>query len=149
MNQQATEFFEAYKKSNSIEEDVKVSAWQFGVDADELADLVVQGKKRGTCSLYKLYEIDNDPLPEVGQYDIVLNSKDEPVVLIQNRKVEIVPMKDVTKEFALSEGEGDGTCEYWWNAHVEFFSELVKEYDLTFTTDDLLVCETFEVVKVR
>lgn len=149
MNQQATEFFEAYKKSNNIDENVKVSAWQFGVDADELADLVVQGKKRGTCSLNKLYEIDNDPLPEVGQYDIVLNSKDEPVVLIQNRKVEIVPMKDVTKEFALSEGEGDGTYEYWWNAHVAFFSELVKEYDLTFTTDDLLVCETFEVVKVR
>lgn len=149
MNNSAQQFFNAYKQKHHLQEPIKVSAWQFGAQPDELAGLVVQGKKTGTCSLYKLYEIDNEPLPEVGQYDVILDSQDQPVVITRTTNVDIQPMNEVPVEFALSEGEGDGTYEYWWKEHVDFFTKEVKDYDMTFSTNDLLVCETFEVVQLN
>ena len=34
-------------------------AWQFGGAPDQLAELVLQGKKRGTSSAYDLYALDS------------------------------------------------------------------------------------------
>ncbi|WP_414050847.1 ASCH domain-containing protein [Macrococcus animalis] len=146
MNNITKLFWDKYKEENGLA-NIDTSAWQFGADPDELARLVAEGKKTGTCSLHKLYEIDGELLPQVGQYDIILNKEDMPVAIIQTKKVEIEQMDKVSEVFAISEGEGDGTYQYWWDAHVEFFSEIVKEYEgITFDTSDKLVCETFEVV---
>lgn len=146
MNEITKVFWNKYKSEHGLD-NIEASAWQFGADPNTLANLVAEGKKTGTCSLYKLYEIDGDELPQVGQYDIILNKEDMPVAIIQTKKVEIEQMDKVSEAFVISEGEGDGTYQYWWDAHVEFFSEIVKEYeDVTFDTSDKLVCETFEVV---
>ena len=149
MNKETAQFWERYKKETELYNNVKVAAWQFGVDPDTLAKLVVKGIKTATCSWHRAYEIENEVLPEAGQYDIVLNSKDEPVAIIRNMKVEVVRMNKVDETFAISEGEGDRTYQYWWDTHVEFFNEQAKHYNETFSTDDYLVCETFEVVKVN
>ena len=119
-------------------------AFQFGEKADWLAQLVVDGKKTATCSSFPLYELENEPLPKAGQYSIVLNSEDTPVAIIQLESVEVYPLNEVPKDFALAEGEG--TYEQWWEAHVNFFTEDLKAYGLTFTPDMLAVCERFKVV---
>ena len=62
-------------------------AFQFGVMADWLADLVAEGKKTATCSSYPIYEIEGEPLPQVGEYSIILNSDDEPVAIIQETQL--------------------------------------------------------------
>lgn len=123
-------------------------AFQFGSGgdmADELGQLVVEGKKTATCSAYPLYAIDNEPLPQVGQYSIVLSSIDEVMAIIKTTEVSIVPMNEVSEEFAIAEGEGD--YQDWWDGHVRFFSDLLPVYKLQFSEDLLLVCERFEVVK--
>lgn len=148
MNKQAKAFLEAYKKEVGLD-DIQANAWQFGTVPDELAKLVIDGKKTGTCSLYKLYEIEGEPVPQVGQYQIILNSRDEPVVMIRTHTIDIMPMNEVSEEFALSEGEGDGTFKFWWDGHLEFFNKLAEEFGFSFDTNDLLVCESFEVVKVN
>ncbi len=43
--------------------------------ADELSELVVKKIKTGTSSGYDLYKQENEPLPKVGQLDVVLNGK--------------------------------------------------------------------------
>ena len=53
-------------------------------------------------------------------------------------------MNEVTEEFALAEGEGD--YQFWWDAHRKFFTELLKEYDIAFTPNMLVVCERFKKV---
>ena len=59
----AQELWNKYKKINpSIGDDI--DAWQFGVEADLLAQLVLEGTKTATASAYDLYAVDNDPLPE-------------------------------------------------------------------------------------
>lgn len=119
-------------------------AFQFGVSADWLADLVVEGKKTATTSGYVFYELEKEDLPQIGEYYIILNGSDEPVAVIQIQSVEVMPMNEVSEEFALAEGEGD--YRYWWDAHEEFFTDSLKEYDREFSPNMLVVCERFHKV---
>lgn len=149
MNKAAIRYFEEFKKANNLDENIKANAFQFGEDADTLASLVIRGEKTATCSLHKAYEIENEPLPEINQYDVILNTQDKPVAIIKNIDVFFAPMDEVSEEFALSEGEGDKTYKYWWDAHIKFFTEYCKSLDISFNTNDLLVCERFECVDVN
>ena len=104
-------------------------AFQFGEKADWLASLVVDGKKTATCSSYPLYEIEGEALPAVGDYQIVLNSQNEPVAIIKSYSIEIYPFNEVPVDFALAEGEG--TYEQWKEAHIAFFGNIRFVWDLT------------------
>ena len=53
INDKTQTFIEEYKRETS-QSNVTITAWQFGTEPDELARLVVRGKKTATCSLYKL-----------------------------------------------------------------------------------------------
>lgn len=130
----------------------KYEAYSFGNDeenANQLAALVKAGKKRGTSSLYVLYELEDEELPAVNEYSIILNWAGEAQCIIQNTRVFLVPFKEVTPEFAKREGEGDGSLDYWKSVHRKFFIEALNETDKEFTEDMLVVCEEFEVVYPR
>ena len=130
--------------TNQKEETEYKDAFKFGASADWLADLVVEGKKTATTSGFVFYELENEAIPQAGEYYIVLNGQDEPVAVIQVQSVEVVPMNEVTEDFALAEGEGD--YQFWWEAHEKFFNEALKEYDKEFSPEMLVVCERFEKV---
>ena len=52
-------------------------SWRFGDGgpmADELAGLVVAGKKIATASLYWEYEAEDEALPQTGGFSVILNS---------------------------------------------------------------------------
>ena len=89
MNKLALEYWKEYWKDR--EAPIEVTAWQFGENPDYLAQLVVEGVKTATCSAYELYEVEGEPLPRIGDYSIILNSKDEPVCIIQTVDVQIMP----------------------------------------------------------
>ncbi|ARJ39371.1 ASCH domain-containing protein [Sporosarcina sp. P21c] len=126
-----------------------VSAWQFGAAPDYLAQLVVDGIKTATCSGHIFYELENEPLPTTKDYNIILNSADQPVAITKTVEVTITPMNKVSEEFAIAEGEGDRTYRYWWEAHEEFFRKELHAIEREFSEDMLLVCERFEVIHVK
>ncbi|MBP3951812.1 ASCH domain-containing protein [Bacillus suaedae] len=141
MNNKAQQFFNEFclianKKGIECKE-----AFQFGTSADWLSSLVVENKKTATTSAFLFYELENEALPKVGEYNIVLDAQEEPVSVIQIQSVEVVPMNEVTEEFALAEGEGD--YRYWWEAHETFFTGLLKENNMEFSPEMLVVCERF------
>ncbi len=132
------------KDENAINADY--SAWQFGDNPNELALLVKNGVKKATSSLYKLYQVDGDAIPFVGDYSIILDSNDEAVCIIKVTKVSLIPFNEITEKQARLEGEGDLSLQYWRNTHINFFQSEVKEYGLEFNLDDMIVFEEFEVV---
>ena len=75
-------------------------AWPFGEAPDELADLVLKGIKTATCSAYELYQINNEPLPQVGDYSVILNSSGEAVCIIKTLKVYVTAFNQVSDEHA-------------------------------------------------
>ena len=141
------ELWNQFKEKNNIS-DRDYEAWAFGVDADKLANLVLIGEKTATASAFPLYESEKEPLPEAGEYSIILDSKENAVCIIKTTKVYVVPFKEVTAEHAFKEGEGDKSLEYWQAVHEKFFTECLSEVGMLFSTDMKVVCEEFEVVYI-
>lgn len=121
-------------------------AWAFGDSADELAELVVKGIKTATSSAYALYEIDGEPLPETGEYSVILDSHENAVCIIKTTKVYVTSFDKVSETHACKEGEGDRSLEYWREVHERFFTDCLREVGLDFSPTMEVVCEEFEVV---
>ncbi|MGN1400637.1 MAG: ASCH domain-containing protein [Bacillus sp. (in: firmicutes)] len=149
MNDESKIYWDRYWEFIGQKSPGNVSAWQFGGNPDHLAQLVLSGIKTATCSALVLYEMENEPVPSVGEYSIILNSRDEPVAIIRTTEVTIRPMNEVPEDFAIAEGEGDRTFQYWKEVHVDFFTEQLHEAGLEFSEDMMLVCERFELVDSR
>lgn len=146
MNTQSREYWENFWNEQKQTPPEKVTAWQFGGQPDYLAEQVVKGIKTATCSGYLFYELENEPLPEINDFSIVLNSHDEPVAIIRTTDVNILPMNQVSESFARAEGEGDLSYEHWYRVHVDFFTKELDKLNRKFSDDMLLVCERFELL---
>ncbi len=118
-------------------------AWQFGDDANRLAQLVLDGVKTGTSSAYPIYALENEPLPEENTYSVVLWEDDTAACIIRTEKVYITPFYQVSPSHAYKEGEGDRSLSYWQDVHRRFFAEELKAAGMTFTKDMPVVCEEF------
>jgi uncharacterized protein YhfF len=150
MDKEVKKLLEEYKKSLKEEKGKFKKAWHFCDDeknANELAELTRKGIKRATASLKYWYEIENEKIPEVGDLNIITDWGGNPVCVIKNVKVSIIPFKDVDKDFAYREGEGDKSLKYWRDVHIEYFTKELKETEKEFNENMLVVCEEFDVVE--
>lgn len=141
----AEEMWTAYLKQAPNAASV-YDAWAFGAHADELARLVIDGKKTATASAYDLYEADGEELPKVDEYSVILDSRRNAVCIIQTVKVSVKPFGSVDAEHAFKEGEGDRSLEYWREIHERLFSEWLKAAGMIFNYDSKVVLEEFRVV---
>ncbi len=119
-------------------------SFAFG-DSPELADrllaAVLAGTKTATTS--SLWEFGEDiPLPRKGELSIVLDGAGHPRALIRTTSVEVLPFDQVGSDFALAEGEGDGSQAEWRAGHRRYFARVL---DRDIPDDMPVVCERFEV----
>ena len=121
-------------------------AWQYGCAQDKLAQLTLQGTKTATASSYPVYKAENEPVPAVGDYSIILDSQNQAVCIIQTTQIDIVPFYQVDEEQAYLEGEGDRTLTYWREVHRTFFESEMQSIHQKFTEDMLVVFERFKIV---
>ena len=136
------EIWNAYKQINPSIGD-EIDAWAFGVDVDLLADLVLRGEKTATASAYGLYALEAESLPQEGTFDIILDSQNQAVCIVEITKVSVQPFHQVSADHAYKEGEGDKSLAYWRQVHEECFAEWLKEAGLTFTPESKVVLEEF------
>lgn len=132
-----------FKNKNNIDND-SYSIWSFGDNSDLLLELVMLGEKTATSSLYMLYN--NEKLPKEGEYNIILNSKNEAKCITKTTKVYLKKFGEVSSEHAYKEGEGDKSLSYWSEVHERFLNECLASYNKKITLNDLVVCEEFELV---
>jgi uncharacterized protein YhfF len=114
--------------------------------ADELAGLIMDGKKTATCSLLYEYQRDDEPLPQVGRKQVVVNGDGHPVCITETTDVEVKRFDEVDEDFAHAEGEGDRTRASWARVHQDFFERILAKEGRTFGNDTLLVCVRFKVL---
>ena len=139
------QMWQAYKILNQTIGD-KIDAWAFGVEADYLAELVLMGQKTATSSAFDLYAVGNEPLPKENELRVILDSKENAICIIETTKVEVIPFKEVSKDHAYKEGEGDKSLAYWRQVHEDFFTDCLGEVGLTFTPDSKVVLEEFRKI---
>jgi uncharacterized protein YhfF len=114
--------------------------------ANGLAELVLRGTKRATAGALSRYEAEGQRLPQPGDLSIVTSWSGHPLCVIETQSVEVVPFREVTSEFAATEGEGDGSLSFWQRAHRESFSRACAAAGKEFSESMLVVCERFAMV---
>ena len=80
---------------------------------DMLLDLVAEGKKRATAHMQLDFEKNRVRRRVVGDYWVILSTKNEPRYLVRVTDVTVTPFNEVKVEFASREGEGDSSLRYW------------------------------------
>ena len=142
----AEQMWAAYAAGHPEAAGADYDAWAFGGDPEGLARLVLSGVKTATASAYPLYALEGEPLPEAGEYSVILDSREEAVCVIRTTRVFTVPFDEVGAEQAFREGEGDRSLAYWRRVHEDFFRAELAEAGLEFSPEMPVVCEEFEMV---
>ncbi len=114
--------------------------------ADDLAALVLSGRKRAGAALVWAYESEGKPIPKPGDLSVVTLFSGRPVCVIETQGIQIVPFSRVDADFAATEGEGDGSLAYWQRAHKAFFGRECQRLGREFSLNAPIVCERFAVV---
>ena len=116
--------------------------------SSELLQLISEGRKRGGAALLWSYEADNESVPATGEMEIVLDHRNEPVLITRISVVEVVPFHAVSAAFASREGEGDGSLAFWRAAHWAFFSRECARLNRQAHDTMPVVCTSFELLQV-
>jgi uncharacterized protein YhfF len=106
--------------------------------ADELAELVLSGRKTATC-----WAATQGLLTQVGKRMVMLDGAGRPRAVLETVELAQRRFLDVDAAFAHDEGEGDRTLASWRRAHEKYFSRRGQ-----FTPDMQLWCERFRVIEV-
>ncbi|MFE0862634.1 ASCH domain-containing protein [Streptomyces rochei] len=88
---------------------------------DRLVAAILDGSKTSTTGLVVEYERDGEPLPEVGQRSVVVDSDDRPVAVVEVTEVRVVPLARVDLAHAVDEGEGYTSVAAWRAGHERFW----------------------------
>jgi uncharacterized protein YhfF len=123
--------------------------WHFSDNeesANKLGELVRSGVKTATCSLLWSYEVENQPLPVVNEYSVIIDWEGTPLCIIRTTEVEVREYNKVDAVFAYEEGEGDRSLDYWRRVHWEVFSNESNMIGYRPVAAMPLVCERFRKV---
>jgi uncharacterized protein YhfF len=133
-----------------------LGSWGFafpGPLRDELTALALSGVKTTTAGLYAELEADDEPLPEPGLREVLLDSDERPVAVIETVGCRVVRLADVDDRHAIDEGEGYADAAAFREAHERFWygyiDDLRTRIDPAFTIDDdtLVVLQHFRIVE--
>lgn len=127
----AEELWQTYQKINPGIGD-EFDAWAFGVQPDLLAKLVLEGTKTATASAYDLYSLDQEPLPQVGTYDVVLDGQGQAVCIIQITKVEFFLLIRYQQNMLTKKEKGIGAWIGGDRPIRTFFNLILKRQGLFF-----------------
>ena len=132
-------------------------AWGFafpGPLRDELTALALAGTKTTTAGLLVEMELDGETMPTPGTREVLLDSGERPVAVIETVGCRVTRLADVDDRHAIDEGEGYANAAEFRAAHERFWNGYLGELrerlgDPTFRLDDdtLVVLQRFRIVE--
>ena len=143
------EMWRIFCRENGISAETPHDEWKFcggGEVGDMLARLVLDGIKTATASAMIAYQTEDESVPKVDSYSIVLFDDDRAACVIRDTKVSVVPFDEVSAEHAYKEGEDDRSLEKWREVHRKAFEHDYAAAGLRFDEHGDCVLEEFEVV---
>ncbi|MCC9204301.1 ASCH domain-containing protein [Arthrobacter sp. zg-Y769] len=114
--------------------------------ADELLALVLAGRKRATSSDVADYVPDGEPLPRIGAHWIACDGTGTPQVILRTVELTLGTFADADEAFAYDEGEDDRSLASWQREHRKFWERTAAARGGSWSEEDELVFERFEVV---
>ncbi|WP_328612568.1 ASCH domain-containing protein [Amycolatopsis sp. NBC_00355] len=119
---------------------------------DKLVGAILDGTKTTTSALLAGYEADGEAPPVAGERELVVDSADKGVAIIEIREVRILPLSEVDLAHAVGEGEGFTTVAGWRADHTSFWHTAQVRAELKdpeFAVDDTtpIVATRFTIVE--
>ena len=136
-------------ENSEINPDEPYQVWFFGNTpemAAELVELVLQGKKTATASLFWEYETKPEDEPILDGYSVVTDFEGNPQCVVRTTELRILPFNEVDETFAFDEGEGDQSLDYWREVHWDYFSQRCIEIHKEPSNTMLINCERFKLL---
>ena len=119
-------------------------------DANRLAKLILNGKKKAGSGLYVWYEEANADLPKIGTKSIVTNFDGKAQAIIEVTKVDTIPFNQISKNYTeLDMGTKIEPLKKWKEAHWNFFASAMEQSGKKPTEEMLVVCERFETIWIE
>lgn len=120
---------------------------------DRLVAAILEGTKTATTSLAVQYRIEDEPFPQVGSRQVLVDSAENAVAVIETTDVQQARLAAVPWEHARDEGEGYSSVAEWRAGHERFWhSEEIRVIlrAPSFTVDDetVVVLERFRLVRL-
>ena len=142
-----------------IREDLAaLPAWGFAFPGDlrdELTALALAGTKTATAGLLAEMEAEEEALPVPGTREVLLDSNDRPVAVIETEDCRIVRLADVDDRHAIDEGEGYADArafraahERFWDGYLDDLRTTLGDPDFTLDDDTLVVLQRFRVIEL-
>ena len=121
---------------------------------DELTALALAGTKTTTAGLFVEYELDGEVVAQPGDLALLLDSREQPVALLETVTTRIARLADVDDRHAIDEGEGYANAaefrvahERYWNRYLDDLRTRLGDPDFALTDDTLVVLERFRIVR--
>jgi uncharacterized protein YhfF len=118
---------------------------------NDLVARVLSGEKTATTSLLVEWEVENEPLPTVGERQTVVDSAGNPAGVIELLAVEVIRLGDADSALAFDEGEGYRSVAEWRTAHEQFWSDEIfsrfPDQATVLSDDTQVVVERFRLVE--
>lgn len=122
---------------------------------DRLTRLALAGVKTATTGLLPVYEVDGASVPRAGERQVIVDSTETPVAVVETTSAAVMRLADVDDAHAIDEGEGFADAAELRVAHERHWAGMVGELrsalgDSSFaiTDDTPVVAERFRVAEV-
>jgi len=135
------------------DDDLPVAEFAFpGPLRDRLVAAILAGEKTTTTGLVADYKHGNEPLPSPGLREVVVDSADRPVAVIETTAVRVMRLVDVDLNHALGEGEGYASVAEWRAGHEQFWHSAEMRQALgdpafSVSDDTLVVAQEFRLIQ--
>lgn len=121
---------------------------------DQLISLALAGTKTATAGLLVEFELDGEALPEPGDRQLLLDSSERPIAVVETVSARVSRLADVDDHHAIDEGEGYANAaefrvahERFWNGYIDDLRRRLGEPTFTIDDDTQVVLERFRVVE--
>lgn len=134
-----------------------LTTWGFafpGPLRDELTALALAGTKTTTASLLVDFEVEGSALPTPGNREVLVDSNEQPVAVVETITCRVVRLADVDDVHAIDEGEGYANAaefrvahERFWNGYIDDLRAGLGDPGFALTDDTMVVLERFTIVE--
>ena len=151
IDRSVSEMWHAYIQSNPefVDEEIPEADYFHTnrEDANRLAELTLNGKKKASSGLYSMYKYYKVDLPKVGAKQIVTDFDGKAQAIIKNISVDTIPFNKISKGYAeMDMGTANNPLKKWKKAHWDFFMNAMQESGEKPTEEMLIVCVRFETI---
>jgi uncharacterized protein YhfF len=118
-----------------------------------LTALALAGTKTTTAGLFAEFQAEGLALGEPGVREVLLDSDERPVAVLEIVESRVVRLADVDDRHAIDEGEGYRNATEFRMAHERFWNSYIDDLRRTITPDfdidddTLVVLQRFKVVE--